>query len=277
MELVTSTRIEKNTPAPESSLADFRIKASDNIKADVYVSKIGNTNKFSKGNISAWTGAAKSRKTFGMTMVVASMLGGIDLYNQFYSYDKNKVLWIDTEQSPFDVQKVTRRLKQFVGTEANLIMYGLRPLTPAQRLSMIEQALKENKCDVLVIDGARDLLMNINDPEQGTIIVTKLMEWSYNYNIHVATVVHSSQKGVRGHLGTELENKAETVIKIQVNENDKERSDIIEVKSRGKGFQDIAFKVNDKGLPEVLDSDMMNDFLPAMPGQSKEEKEIIPF
>lgn len=262
MELVKLDNIKKETYKQEVlKLSDFRIKASDKLPPNVYVSKIANTNKFSKGNISAWTGRAKSKKTFAMTMLVSSMVSGVDLYDTFYSYHKNKVIWIDTEQSPNDVQKIVKRVKKMIGDESNLYMYGLRPLTPKQRVEKIEEALRTVKCDVLVIDGVRDLIMNINDPEESTVIVTKLMKWSYDYDIHVTTVIHQSNADkVRGHIGTEIENKAETVIRVTRDEDDVNVSSISEVYGRGKGFDDFNFFINEEGLPVIGTVDLSNSF-----------------
>jgi len=246
----------KQAVAAELDLNKYRIKSTDDIKQDVYIAKIGNTNKFSKGNISVWTGAAKSKKTFAMTMLVSSMMGGIDLRGQFYSYAQNKVLWIDTEQSPYDVQKVVKRLKELSGKEDNLIMYALRPLSPAQRVEMIDEALTKHEVDVLIIDGARDLIMDINEAKESTEIVTRIMKWSYDYNIHVSTVVHQSTAGkVRGHIGTELENKAESVIKVTRQEDDINVSEIQEVYGRGKGFEPFTFFINRDGMPVIGTSD----------------------
>ncbi len=254
MELVQSHKVNNNNAVADKSvkpLAGYKITAKSNIEANVYVARIGGTKKFSKGNISAWTGAAKSKKTFAMTMLVSSMLAGVNLYDKFHSTDKNNVLWIDTEQSPFDVQRINRRIVKLIGDEMGLQMYGLRPLTPAQRIVKIDEALKLHKCDVLVIDGARDLLMNINDPVESTEIATKLMRWSYDYNIHVAIVIHKSANGLRGHIGTELENKAETVIQVTRNDSDINVSEIEEVYGRGKGFDSFSFFIDDEGLPVV--------------------------
>ena len=257
MELVQAQTIGKTTASDKApSIDDCRIKASDAIAADVYVAKIGNTNKFSKGNISAWTGAAKSKKTFAITMLGSAMMGGVNLYDKFHAFAENDLLWIDTEQSPHDAQKIAKRVVKLIGTEKNLYLYGLRPYTPEERVTMISEALKKHKCDVLIIDGARDLLMNINDPVESTIISTQLMKWSYDYNIHIAIVLHKSANGMRGHLGTELENKSETVIEVKRNEEDINISEIKEVYGRGKGFEPFSFFIDDNGLPVVGDVDL---------------------
>ena len=260
MELVESRKL---TAAQQEViiLSDYRIKATDKLPPNVYVSKIGNTNKFSKGNISAWTGKAKSKKTFAITMLVGSMVAGVNLYEKFNSYSQNKVIWIDTEQSPNDVQKVVKRVKKLVGSEDNLFMYGLRPLTPKQRIQQIETALEEIECDVLIIDGVRDLIMNINDPGESTEVVTKLMKWSYDYNIHISTVIHqSSADKVRGHIGTEIENKAVTVIKVVRDELDINISHIQEMYGRGKGFEQFEFYIDENGLPVIGGIDLGNSF-----------------
>ena len=141
MELVQTQTVGKVKPTEDQpSISTCRIKASDHINADVYVAKIGNTNKFSKGNISAWTGAAKSKKTFAITMLGSAMMGGVNLYDKFNAFAENNLLWIDTEQSPHDAQKIAKRVVKLIGSEKNLYLYGLRPYTPAQRVLMIDEA-----------------------------------------------------------------------------------------------------------------------------------------
>lgn len=231
-----------------------RIKSTDQIKQNEYLLKIDNTNKFSKGNISGWIGLAKSKKTFALTMFVSALVGCLKLYAKFNANSKSIVLYIDTEQSPSDVQRITHRVKKLVGSEDGLLMYGLRPLSPKQRIEAIELLLVEHKFDVLIIDGVRDLLMNINDAVESTEVMTLLMKWSFDYDIHIATVLHQNKNGgdSRGHIGTELNNKAETILRITKDETDGSISHIEEVFGRGKGFDKFSFQVSEDGLPEVI-------------------------
>ncbi len=46
---------------------------------------------------------------------------------------------------------------------------------------------------LVIIDGARDLLSDINSQEQGTELVSKYMKWTELYNIHIATVIHENK------------------------------------------------------------------------------------
>lgn len=234
------------------SLSSFRIKATDKVPQNVYITSIAGTKKFSRKNISAWIGPAKSKKTFAMTMLASSMVSGMNLYDTFSSIGENKVLWIDTEQSPADAQKVVKRIKKLAGSETNLILYGLRPLDPKQRVELIQKSLKIHKPDVLVIDGIRDLIWNINDPVESTAVVSMVMKWSYDFDIHIAVVIHQTRDGKsRGHIGTEIENKSETVIRVQRDETDINISSIKEVMGRGKGFNDFDFYITEEGLPKI--------------------------
>lgn len=231
-----------------------RIRSTDSIKQNDFILKIGNTDKFSKGDISGWIGMAKSKKTFALTMFVSALVGGLKLFDVFNANSKCKVLYIDTEQSPADVQRVTKRVKSLAGSEANLFMYGLRPLSPKQRIEAIKVLLDQEKIDVLILDGVRDLLMDINNAVECTEVMTLLMKWSFDYDIHIATVLHQNKGdgNSRGHIGTELNNKSQAILKVTKDDVDSSVSYIEEVFGRGKGFEKFSFRVNEQGLPEVV-------------------------
>ena len=133
-----------------------------------------------------------------------------------------------------------------------------RPFTPRERIDMISLWLKKygKEISVLVIDGVRDLVMNINDPIESTEVATLLMKWSYDYNIHIAALLHEnkSSETSRGHIGTELDNKSEVIIRIEVDETDKQMSWVDEVMGRGKGTERFAFTINDHVLPEIIEA-----------------------
>lgn len=266
MELIKKEDYAIKEQAPKEEMFKIamgsRIKASDDIEENEYLLRIENTNKFSKGNISGWIGRAKSKKTFALTMFVASLCGKISFDGKFNANKHVNVLWVDTEQSRSDVQKITRRIKSLIGSDDDLLMYGLRPLSPKERIQVIEILLKFHKdIEVLIIDGIRDLLMDINNAVESTEVMTLLMKWSYEYNIHIATVLHQnkSDHNSRGHIGAELENKSETIIRITKDDNDKQMSWIEEVYGRGRGFDEFSFFINDEGLPQVEQDSFIYD------------------
>jgi len=135
----------------------------------------------------------------------------------------------------------------------NLYYLSLRPFTPGQRLQVIEYALEHlQNVGVLIIDGARDLIFDINSAQESTIAVNNLMRWSDLLQLHVVTVLHQNKgdMNARGHLGSELVNKSESVISI---EKENEISLIKSVQLRDRDFGDIAFGINEEDCPFITD------------------------
>lgn len=244
------------------SVLGLRVKASDEVKQNEYLLKIDNVKKFSKGDISAWVGRAKSKKTFALTMFAAALSGGLELFGKFNAIRPCKVLWIDTEQSPGDVHRVVKRIKGLVGSEESVYMYGLRPKSPIERIKAIEMLLQfHGDIEVLILDGVRDLVMDINNPVESTEVMTLLMKWSHDLDIHIATVIHLNKKdgSSRGHLGTELDNKAQSVIRVTRDETDASTSWVEEVIGRGKGVEKFSFSVDNQGMPFVVECNFKVD------------------
>jgi hypothetical protein len=79
-------------------------------------------------------------------------------------------------------------------------------------------------------------------------------------NIHISVVLHEnpskdgSNNKARGHLGTELTNKAETVIRFEKNKDNKKQTIISPDDTRGEEFEPIYFEIaqNDMGLFPVI-------------------------
>ena len=80
------------------------------------------------------------------------------------------------------------------------------------------------------------------------------MQWTDEYQIHLHTILHQnkSDENARGHIGTEINNKAETVIQIEKDKDDSKISKVESVHTRSKDFLPFAFYINDQSLPELL-------------------------
>ena len=80
------------------------------------------------------------------------------------------------------------------------------------------------------------------------------MAWTSKYNLHIHCVLHlnKNDNNTRGHIGTELENKAETVLIISKNKQDSNISEVRPMHMRDKEFSSWAFHIDDNSLP-VLD------------------------
>jgi len=81
------------------------------------------------------------------------------------------------------------------------------------------------------------------------------MRWSSGYNLHIHTVLHLNKgdDNTRGHIGTELNNKAETVLQITKSQQDGNISEVKAMHIRDREFDPFAFRINDNALPEIVD------------------------
>lgn len=213
------------------------------------------------GNFSLVKGKAKSKKSFFINMAIAAAVGKEILQNKLRSPlkdDFNQVLYFDTEQSKYHVQRAVKNVCAQICVEVppNLNTYGLRKLSPSDRLKLIEHAIKTTpKLGFVVIDGIRDLITSINDEAEASAMSTNLLNWTEVYNIHIIVVLHENPGSdkARGHLGTELTNKAETVIAIEVNKHDHKVSFVRAGFCRNESFKPFAFRITDDGLPKIIE------------------------
>ena len=213
------------------------------------------------GNFSLVKGKAKSKKSFFINMAIAAAVGKGLLQNKLRSPlkdDFNQVLYFDTEQSKYHVQRAVKGIctQIGVGIPSNLNTYGLRKLSPSERLKLVEYAIENTpNLGFVVIDGIRDLVTSINDEAEASNIASKLLKWTEEYNIHIVVVLHENPGSdkARGHIGTELMNKAETVIALQVDKYDESTSTVSAGFCRNKAFKPFAFTITDEGLPQILE------------------------
>jgi len=215
------------------------------------------------GNISLWIGKAKQGKTFALSMALAAAETGDWLMNKFkISLPDNQktVVLFDTEQSRYHVQRVVKRICRLSERQEpfNLICFGLRKYSPQERLELIEYAMDNIEgLGFVVIDGIRDLITSINDEEQSSMITSKCMKWSEEKNIHIAMVLHTNKgdNNARGHLGTELTNKSETVISIGKDDEIKDQMVVKPEYCRSREFLPFGFKIDDFGTPYIVEID----------------------
>ena len=224
---------------------------------------IGGSCVCSRGNISAICGEAKSRKTFLTSALVASAIAlPAERINNFKNICNNmylSVLWVDTEQGEQHVRKVIARITQMTGAalggavvEPRLTTLALRELAPHQRKQMLYDAMRIGSYDIVVIDGIADLQRNTNDLEESDALITELMALSTRSRTHIICVLHTNPGSdkARGHLGSSLQRKAESVLFVH-RVGDKS---IVEPQfCRNEPFERFAFEVNAEGIPVLTE------------------------
>lgn len=249
----------------ESYLSKGAIKACDEITVPPKILFVGDCTIATFGNFSASTGKAKSKKTFNVSAMVAAAVTNTTVlnYRACLPEGKRNILYFDTEQSKYHCHTVLERIYKLSGLslkqdDPRLMFWGLREYTPKLRIAVIDYALRKYEgVGLVIIDGLRDLMYDINNGKEATDVMTVLMAWTSVYDLHIHTVLHlnKNDNNPRGHIGTELENKAETVLIISKNNQNNSVSEVRPMHMRDKEFTTFAFHIDDDRLP-VLDSSM---------------------
>lgn len=232
------------TPVKESSVIDWKKYLLTEKPIDILPLLVFVTAPiWTTCNHSLIIGKKKSRKTLFIVWLI------VEYTKQGGSIED--VLICDTEQGEKHVWKVRERVYKMTGQWINIL--ALRGLSLTERKAVIEQAVKENCFKVLVIDGIRDLLSNINDPDQSTELIIWIEHLTVTYNLHIVNILHQNKtdNNARGHLGTELLNKAEITIELELDE--KAGCTVVKCESsRDIPFDPFAFTHNADDLPEIV-------------------------
>ena len=122
--------------------------------------------------------------------------------------NKRKILYIDTEQGRHHCQQVLKRILRLAEmpddkVPENLIMLSLRKFAPRVRLLIVEEAIGTTPdLGLVIIDGIRDFLYDINSSSESTEVISKFMQWTDDKQIHIHTVLHQNKNDehARGHI-----------------------------------------------------------------------------
>ena len=183
---------------------------------------------FPRRELVAITGKAKSGKTF-----VTSMLMACCQVRDVLSFHREqesplRVLWYDTEQSDESTQDILKnRIMRMVTGKDGVIqtelfvngdglpridVFNVRAVEWKLRRKLLIEAVNMCEPDLVIIDGIRDLVNDINDGVLAQEVMEELMHLASDKECCIACVLHQNKSGedhnLRGWIGTELMNKA---------------------------------------------------------------------
>lgn len=210
---------------------------------------------FSRDAMSLITGKAKSRKTFFLSAIVAALAKNVQILT-LKRCSPVKTLWIDTEQSIFHFHKAVKRAYEMANISLiqnfeDIIPLSFSILSTEQRIEKLKEAVEEYRPDVIIIDGIRDFVLDINDIKESSRLKDLLMWIHHQYDCHICAVLHQNKadSNARGHLGTELTNKSETVFSLEPIAN---ATKVIPVCCRNMQFDQFAFEIEEESsLPKL--------------------------
>ncbi len=206
-------------------LAQLRITVSSEIAPHEFLFTWNGIPCFARGELVAVTGKAKSGKTY-LNSILMSAAGA-----RFEDPETDercllglkrvregplRVVWIDTEQSEDSTHEILcDRIGAMVGGSPNEDLYhvfNLRQIRWQDRMLLILTAIAICKPDLVIFDGIRDVVGDINNYEEAQNTIGQLLKVASEYKTCIVCVLHQNKavedKTLRGALGTELQNKS---------------------------------------------------------------------
>ncbi len=217
--LPSAVTVPGNVPMSEleAKLRLARITTKTELPQMAFLFSMFGVQCFPRGELVAITGKAKSGKTF-LTSVLMALCSVREILSiRRIGDEKLKLLWFDTEQSEGSTQDIMRnRLCPMIGPEnfdeELFEVYNVRGAHWQERLPLLELAMKHGSPDLVILDGIRDLVNDINDGVLAQDIVERLMRMATEHSCCIVAVIHQNKSGenksLRGWIGTELMNKA---------------------------------------------------------------------
>jgi AAA domain len=200
------------------------------------------------GNITTLAAQAKAGKSAAIGAMIAATLGIAE--RNFLGFNSTNpkglaLVHLDTEQSVFDHWQLIERARQRAGVSKILAWlrshcvtgFSYQEIREAIRLTLDDAAQKFGGVHSLILDGAADAVADVNSAEESNEFVSELHALAIQYECPVICAIHlnpGSDFKTRGHLGSQLERKAETNLKIE--KDDDEISTIWADKNRRKSI-----------------------------------------
>lgn len=141
-------------------------------------------------------GVAKSRKTTALTILSAIMMGKDETAHGFRAAKELRVLYIDTEQSRVDSQRILYRVAQLTNQAAANLPFdvlSLNQLNPEQIKGVMETALQVKGYDVVVLDNWTDCVESVLDDKACTEFSRQLRELAETYKVAILSVIHANE------------------------------------------------------------------------------------
>ena len=207
---------------------------------------------FPRRELVAITGKAKSGKTFVTSMLMAVGREGsiYQLPLNRMREEPLHILWYDTEQSDESTQDILKNRIMKMQTHpqplpvgrgvvtssaedlfdetasksiysppsqggaggGSLDVFNVRAVEWKQRRALLIEAVKRCKPDLVIVDGIRDLVNDINDGVLAQEVMEELLHLATQEECCIVCILHQNKNGedrnLRGWIGTELMNKA---------------------------------------------------------------------
>ncbi len=200
---------------------------------------LGKTPILTRGNIASLTAVAKAGKSSTTTAILASTFWDKDHGKDCFTFnglnlEAHAVIHFDTEQHGKDHEFMQYLVLKRAGVSTPppwFHSYSRKGATTNQLRDELEVILKTKAkihkgISLVILDGVADFVNDVNDPKECNPLVAWLESLSVKYNCAILCILHlnpvstkDSVAKARGHLGSQLQRKGETDLRLKKSED----------------------------------------------------------
>lgn len=194
------------------------------------------------------------KSTFILLFLIAAMSELGRFLNIVLLVKNPKILLVDNEQGADQIAENLRIAVKFSKKKFDpdqITVLNLRPYNTAKRLEVFDYFMDKHgkNYDYIFIDGIKDFYPNFNDVDEAG----RLGDWTINmcerFQAHFFFVLHTTKADgfAKGHHGSELENKAQNVIRLKYMK-DPARVEVSHDAARRAYFDTFAFSFDKENM-----------------------------
>lgn len=215
---------------------EYRVTDKTEVEDEPVILSIKGIPILSAGNVAAISGRVKSGKSAVVNAIISKAIDQEAVGFEMFEVEPSKgqaIIHIDTEQS---LGKQKGNLNFWIlnrtslrSTPDNYYSYNFKSFTVREAREYLVGILdgaarKHGGIHMVMIDGLSEFVKTVNDEEGSVTAVKLIMELSSIYKCGFIVNIHTNPGGEvvkqRGHLGSEIQRKAESVLNISKEMNE---------------------------------------------------------
>lgn len=224
------------TPAPhntqnnlsetiEANINNYLFNPNDILPNENVLVSIQGKKLLSAKNVMVISGKPKSRKSVVAHSVIGAAISNKSILGIECNLLPNEnICLLDTEQSSHDLKRSLERMQHLAELDylpENFKCYTVRSLNPSSIQNAIKQICQNENNRLIIVDGALDLINNMNDIIEVKQVIEFIKNLLVEYNIGLIFIIHlaKSTSFTIGHFGSYFDRFSQSVIEVSKLEN----------------------------------------------------------
>lgn len=209
----------------DGSSGDFearRFDPSRTVEEPTPIFTLDGTTIATEGNLQVLTGGEKAGKSRIFAAMISATLGGDGDNLSFGANnpERKQLVYLDCEQSEKNFYRlINGSLRRAKASETPkwFAAYHCTGEAPKEIFARLRRLLSRSETYAVLVDGFADLVVSPNDEEETFEAVRELHALAIRHQTAIMGVLHQNPGTIkeRGHLGSQLRRKAETVITLE--------------------------------------------------------------